>query len=134
LTYGAWELLTDSMLRVHLINAVLAVWLIVGVRLGLRLRARARGVLWGYGWAALLALAVSIAGNLYDTFDRSSWAIAFAVWQFAVSAQQGVYPVILILLMSRPQVRELFEPSGAGFEVRRAPEQDPSPVPQEGPQ
>jgi hypothetical protein len=130
LAYGAWELATDSVLRGHVINAVLAAWLLVGARWGLRLKPRARGVLWTYGWAALLALAVSIVETFYGAFDRTSWSVAFAVWQGAVSVQQGVYPVILVLLLSRPPVRQLFDPWSPGFEVR-TPERDLSDVAKE---
>jgi hypothetical protein len=127
-----WELLSAPMVRDLATNIVLSVWLLVAARMGLRLRPRARVVLVVYAWAALLALAVSAAGNFYTyrSDTRSMEDALFPIALMAERAQLALYPVILLLLMRRPQVRELFTPAVPGFEVHQQVHQ---PLKEEGP-
>jgi hypothetical protein len=117
------------MVRDLAVNIALSVWLLVAARMGLRLRPRARVVLIVYAWAALLALALSNASNFYTyrSDARSMEDLLFSIALTTERAQFGLYPVILLLLLRRPQVRQLFEPAIAGFEVHRSSEGEPSP-------
>ena len=99
-----------------LVNAALTAWLLVAAAMGLRLRRRARPALFAYAWAALLALALSVANTAYETrFERLTQTRVFVVAEAVERAQHAVYPVVLILLLRRPEVRELFDPSAPGF-------------------
>jgi hypothetical protein len=126
-----WELLSSPMVRMLVVNLTLTVWLVVAAATGLRLRRRARVALLAYGWAALLALALSVADSAFVSFNRFSESRLYVVSEASERAQFAVYPVVLILLMRRRQVRDLFDPWAPGFALDPPREQDAPPAPAE---
>jgi hypothetical protein len=109
--------------------------LLVGVWAALRRRAAAGRVLWAYVLAALGLAGLRFLVSLYAE-HQSSYGIrlGFVLQQPEAILQSNLYPLVLLVLMRRPQFREWLEPSAPGFALDRVPEQATLPIPKEQPE
>lgn len=108
--------------RLLILNAVFVVWSFVSIRLGFMLHRRARGVLIAYAWTSILATVLWTGSNLYTTASaqEAPYEWVYTASHSAHDLQLTLYPAILLLLLSRPQVRELFHRAVTpAFEVAR---------------
>lgn len=68
--------------------------------------------------ASALVLIGGAATSIAFAVDRNT-PRAWSVQRLPEAVQVAVYPVVLLLLLRRPQIKSLFELPAGGFEVQR---------------
>jgi hypothetical protein len=113
-----WQWLTSGAAREIVMTLMVSAWFLVSAFPAMRLRLRSRQALVGYAWAAIGVDGLIWCLRSYRAYGR----VGSAAWYLAtlsVAAREAAYPLVLLVLLTRPQIRELFEPAVAGFEVRQ---------------
>ena len=106
------------LLVTSLVQLALVLSLMAGAYLAMRWRARAPAVLLAYAWASLGLAVLRVAWSMYSV--SASFPQTSVLWTLASLdlVEPVVYPLLLVFLLLRPQVRELFAPHAPAFEVR----------------
>jgi hypothetical protein len=113
--WGAYTMLFTTALQGALPLALLA-----GVYHAMRWRQRARAVLLFYAWASMGLAAFNFAGTAYGIYFSFTRTPFFQGVGRLNVVEPVVFPLLLVFLLRRPQVRQLFDPTPAGFEVQPA--------------
>ena len=113
-----WEWLVSPGIREIATLMLIAAWFLVAAWQALQLRPRSWLVLVAYAWAAIFAAAVIAAIRISAVSLRDvSWGWYISV--VADSARGAAYPFLLLVFLSRSQIKNLFDPT-VGFEVARS--------------
>ena len=113
-----WQWLASSAAREIAILMFLSAWFLVATWWAMRLRPRARHALLAYSYGTMLAAAL-----IHGVRFHQAYADVPIAWYLAVASEAIrplAYPFLLLLFLTRPQIKALFEPVIAGFEVRQA--------------
>jgi hypothetical protein len=108
--------LAASAFRYSVVSLLTAGWFLATAWLAVRLRPWGRVALMIYCWASLLAALSLVGAYAYAVVARG----AFRGWGFQYVSELvhgSAYPLLLLLLLRRTEIKALFEPRPAGFEV-----------------
>lgn len=111
------------------INLGIPILLLVSVLMAFKRNPRARLGLLIYSWI-VIGLGVLTVGKMSIEIIRFGWEF-FEMSRYLSHIEnaifQAVLPVLLILLLSRPQIKQLFVPAARGFEVETSVDEQPKP-------
>ena len=108
--------LTDPTSRDSVVSLLIAGWFLATAWLGVQLRPRGRVALMIFCWASLLAALSRVAVYAYAVVFRDGFR-GWGVQYVSEVVQGSAYPLMLLLLLLRPEIKALFEPRPSGFEV-----------------
>ena len=113
----------DEWLRTPLVlqagwSIALSCILLLGVWSASRVRPETRGILLFYCWASLITAALRVLVSVHYAL-AAEYTGGYAFSYVADVAPHAVYPLVLLLLFRRQEIKDIFQPRLVAFEVKQ---------------
>jgi len=118
MTSSLGEWLTSPLVLQAGWSAVLSCLLLVGAWSAARVRPETRGILLFYCWASLITAALRVLVSVHYAL-AAEYTGGYAFSYVADVAPHAVYPLVLLLLFRRQEIKDIFQPRLVAFEVKQ---------------